>query len=695
MNSIMILALFLLIFNTSRDKLTINCEIAFQADMVCPIKYDKDNCDEFLIRKDFRYYITNQKQITYFQINMPGENSIFLKCIDIDNQPPGEFVFQCKKDDGLWLYVYSGTKFIKKFKTLKADDIQKADGWDGWFSDLQMMDINNDGNNDLILTVNSGFDLQPRGIFVYDMKDTCELWHYWIGGSPHRLNLVDVDGDGEKEIITTTTAVANGSEANGFDDCKSYVYVFNKNGVLLWYREVGGVFSDALCWVGDIDGDDKIEIIITECEGTADKDIPNRILILNAQDGTTEKYIQSGDKYMGMVICDINRDEKYEIITGNTDGIIRIYSSDLTCLFQKDFGTRIKVLAARDLNNDGTDEIVARIPEERILFLDENLENIGECISKKGGKIELNCINNGRKTKLLLVEGNQAPFLYSLLSFSDISVIKKITENQPPFFIISTIILLLIIVAMLFYYKKTVKKLNKKEDYTNQILEWSGFAQRLAHEIKNPLSTINLTLQRMQQVYKEKFGKKAGQLDRYAKSVLEEVERLRDTTDKFMRILSIGKPQFAKCPLQDIIDELLQRYEKNLPGGVSFKRCFAKDLPLVRCDAAQVSTAFSNIIENALEAMGSKGVLTVRLTVVEKIIDKSIKRYVEIKFEDTGRGMSDRELQNLFKPFESNKPGGTGLGLVIARAIIEQHQGQIKVESEKGIGTVVTVLLPI
>ncbi|OPX17594.1 hypothetical protein BXT86_05720, partial [candidate division WOR-3 bacterium 4484_100] len=125
------------------------------------------------------------------------------------------------------------------------------------------------------------------------------------------------------------------------------------------------------------------------------------------------------------------------------------------------------------------------------------------------------------------------------------------------------------------------------------------------------------------------------------------------------------------------------------------KRYFAEDISSIKCDQTQLNAAFSNIVENGLEAMEGKGALTIRTAVVEKIADKTVKKYVEIKFEDTGKGMSEQELAKLFKPFESSKPGGTGLGLVITRSIIEQHQGFIKIESKKGIGTVVTVLLPI
>uniref|UniRef100_A0A7V0Z5C2 histidine kinase n=1 Tax=candidate division WOR-3 bacterium TaxID=2052148 RepID=A0A7V0Z5C2_UNCW3 len=144
------------------------------------------------------------------------------------------------------------------------------------------------------------------------------------------------------------------------------------------------------------------------------------------------------------------------------------------------------------------------------------------------------------------------------------------------------------------------------------IIAWSGFAQRLAHEIKNPLSTINLTLQRMNQLCKKKFGQKADIIDGYVGSVLEEVERLRKITDRFMRVLSIETPKFTLVDINGLLDEILKKYENTLPQEIKINRYFAHELPLVRCDEGQIVTAFSNIIENAIEAIEGNGVLSVR-----------------------------------------------------------------------------------
>jgi len=166
-----------------------------------------------------------------------------------------------------------------------------------------------------------------------------------------------------------------------------------------------------------------------------------------------------------------------------------------------------------------------------------------------------------------------------------------------------------------------------QEVASTEIISWSGFAQRLAHEIKNPLSTINLTLQHIQEIAKKKFGKEAKILDNYTDSVFEEVERLRNTTDKFMRILSLEKSKIELNDVNIILDKTSAKYEATLPKGIKIKKYFAKDLPLIRCDENQIVAVFSNVIENSLEAIESKGALSLRTSLIEK--DETLKGEIQ------------------------------------------------------------------
>uniref|UniRef100_A0A7C6AFJ3 histidine kinase n=1 Tax=candidate division WOR-3 bacterium TaxID=2052148 RepID=A0A7C6AFJ3_UNCW3 len=697
-----------LIILTHKDGMSLNSELVLQADNLFVLDYDNDGKDEFLIKKEFRYYLTDQKNTSYFQINFPDEDYMFISSLNIDNKPPEELVFRCKKDNDIWIYIYSENNLQLQFKAITGKDIKKPDGWDGDICIAKLSDINDDHYKDLILLVNTGFDMMPRGVMAYDLKHNCELWHFWIGGSPRNLYVVDINNDGKEEIIMSTTAVSNGSVVNGFGDNKSYVIVFDKKGGILWHKEIGGVFSDALCWIGSLENKNEIELVLVECEGTGNKSEPNQILILEGKDGETKKFIRSGEKYCGMAVCDIDRDEKKEIITGNTDGIIRVYNSNLDPLMIQDIGKSVNLIDASDLDGDGTTELLARTVDNQLLILNEYLQQVGFYNPQGNCKFGVSIVRNGQKKKLLVCSGENEPYSYSLLSVTGPNMFAIVSKSN--FFISSLVIffiLIIVVISLFFYSQKLKKELCREREQSLRILEWSGFAQRLAHEIKNPLSTINLTLQRMHQLCKERFGKKADIVDGCVESILEEVERLRTTTDRFMRVLSIDKPKFTQVDINELLNSLLRKYKNILPEQLKLKIIFAQDLPLVRCDEGQITTAFVNILENAIEAMEGKGIISVRTSLVEKIRDKvqiinketqaepDIKRLIEIRIEDTGKGLSSDQMQNLFKPFYSTKENGTGLGLVIAKRIIEAHKGDILISSKKGIGTVVTVLLPI
>jgi len=252
------------------------------------------------------------------------------------------------------------------------------------------------------------------------------------------------------------------------------------------------------------------------------------------------------------------------------------------------------------------------------------------------------------------------------------------------------------------YFTQKMRRLTRRNEEAAKILEWSWLAQRLAHEIKNPLSTVNLTVQRIQEVSRKKFGREAKVLEVYVNSILEEVERIRDTTDKFMRILDFDQPSLVPAGVNSLLEKVLKRYEPTLPKGIQVKRNFAPELPFVQCDENQIRTMFSNILENAIDALDGKGTVTVSTGMIDEPgRDRSRKRdktfidkFVEIRIEDTGPGISPENMKYIFKPFHTTKDGGSGIGLVIAKRIADGHQGRIEIASRVGIGTIATVRLP-
>lgn len=685
----------LIIVTQVNHSLKLHHEDEFRADAVCVIQYDEDNTDEFLIIKDSRYYLTNQKQTSHFQINMPVPNINFFSCLKIDGKPPKEMIFQQFKDDTVWISIYSETKQILRFPSVIGKDIAPPKGWDGVLNDVALIDGNDDGYQDLLLSVNVAFDLRPRGIWLYDLKNKKELWHFWIGGSPRTLCVTDINGDDKDEIIISNTAVANGNVANGFQDNISYVIAFDRKGQVLWSREIGAVFSDAVCWVGDLENDGNIEVVVAECEGLASKTEPNQLLILNAKDGTTQKYIRSGDKYWGMAVCDINRDEKQEIVVGNTDGILRVYDHNLDLIMRNNINTRCKVHQAIDLDSDGTLELLVTTSENTLLILNDYLQESYRYISQEGTKIAFGCVSDNKKKKFLFQAGDKPPYLYTLMSVRGPNFVSMMLKTQSPLYIIMAILLMLAITYLIIRQRQLRKNLKIKQEHADRVLEWSGIAQRLAHEIKNPLSIINLTLQRIQEISKKQFGKDADVLDKYTSSILEEVERLRHTTDDFMKILSLEKPHSEPNDINCIINKVLEKYKTTLPRNIKIEKYLSNNLPLVRCDENQIIAVLRNIIQNAFEAIENRGIVTLRTTLNEHIDKKKIVKYIEIKIEDTGYGITKEHLKKIFTPFHSTKTGSRGIGLVIAKRIIEEHKGKIEIDSKEEIGTMVTIFLPV
>ncbi len=683
------------VFGATGSPFSLRTETEFQADAACEIGYCGDVCDELLIKKDFRYYVTDQKNISLFQINIHEPDIGYLKCLDLDGQPPRELLFQSRRRDTVRVLIYRDQEPIADIPLCAVRDVNPPAGWDGAVTGASAVDLNGDGALDLLFSVAACYDIRPRGLIAYDLKRRREMWHYWMGAFPRDLHLGDPDRDGAMEILVTTTAVSNGGQGGGFEDSLAYAACFRADGRLIWQRVVGRPFVDALSWYGDWDADSSDELVVVPCEGTSGDTVVNRITVMDARTGETERYIGSGGKYMGAVVCDLDRDEKLEIVTGNTDGAVRVYDRDLCLVQKRHFDSRIDLLGAVDLNGDGALEVVMREPENRLAVLDENLKMICEYLTRTGQRLSAGFLRDRSTVKILTYAGEQPPFTYALLALDGPTFFDPRVETKRNIWFWSLLVLIAAFLPIHIISLRYLQKLRKKSEYAARLIEWSALAQRLAHEIKNPLSTINLTLQRIQEISRTKFGKDAKVLEKYTASVLEEVERLRDTADAFMKMISQEQPRLLEENINDLLNEVMRHYELSLPQDIKVDKHLAPGLSFIQCDRSQMISLFGIVIENALEAMTDHGILTLRSSIVERFTNRRIERLVEIKIEDTGRGISPEGMKRIFKTVHSDKEGGNGIGLLIAKRVVDRHHGHIDILSRPGLGTVVTIQLPV
>ena len=227
--------------------------------------------------------------------------------------------------------------------------------------------------------------------------------------------------------------------------------------------------------------------------------------------------------------------------------------------------------------------------------------------------------------------------------------------------------------------------------HLEKLQNWAPVAQKLAHGVKTPLMNIQLTAQQLSTCHDPNDEKCVKLLE----NINHEIKRLRKLTDGFIRFTQLTPSNFQLENINTIIKDLIDRYLISIPPGINFKYEFDEKIPKLALDKKEIENAFAIFIDNAIEAMGKHGTLIIN-TVFQQKFEEKIKDWVRIEITDTGKGIPEKYIKDVFKPyFVFDKPEGTGLGLTIAKQIIENHNGNIELNSIEGTGTSVIIQLPI
>ena len=211
--------------------------------------------------------------------------------------------------------------------------------------------------------------------------------------------------------------------------------------------------------------------------------------------------------------------------------------------------------------------------------------------------------------------------------------------------------------------------------------------RELVHEIRNPLNSINLNLQILEEDLSAENPRAPSDLQKRARRIRREVEHLDRILTDFRRYANLPPLTFETCDLAPLIEEVLDFNEPEAQRqNVQVNREIQK-LPSIQLDQSQFKQALLNLIINGVQAMEDGGTLTVRAI--------PLNDQIQIDVEDTGQGIEPEQLDKIFDLFISTKEEGTGVGLTIVKQIIEGHGGQVNVESNPGQGTKFSILLPV
>jgi two-component system nitrogen regulation sensor histidine kinase NtrY len=206
-----------------------------------------------------------------------------------------------------------------------------------------------------------------------------------------------------------------------------------------------------------------------------------------------------------------------------------------------------------------------------------------------------------------------------------------------------------------------------------KVAAWGEVARKLAHEIKNPLTPIQLSAQRIRKAHLKSAPDFEKVLTECTGAIVQEVEALKNLVDEFAQFARLPAANLAPGSLHQVIDQALSLYD-GLFAGIRFERRLASDVPTLRLDADQMKRVLINLVDNAIEATDKRGTV-----VISTEFDRSQGR-VRLGVADDGPGISPGDRERLFVPHFSTKKRGSGLGLAIVSRIVQEHQGAIRVE---------------
>jgi nitrogen fixation/metabolism regulation signal transduction histidine kinase len=219
---------------------------------------------------------------------------------------------------------------------------------------------------------------------------------------------------------------------------------------------------------------------------------------------------------------------------------------------------------------------------------------------------------------------------------------------------------------------------------------WGEAARRMAHEIKNPLTPIQLSAERLEAKLSDRLeGAARDTLTRAVATIVGQVGALKGLVDAFAQYARLPSPRIERVDLNELVREVLDLYEASIPIHVEL----APDLPPVAGDASLLRQVLVNLMKNAQEAQETSAAPLIRV-ITRREPWQSSERIV-LCVEDNGAGFPEELKNRMFEPYATTKPKGTGLGLPVVKKIVEEHHGEIDVCNIEGSGARISVRLPV
>ncbi len=240
----------------------------------------------------------------------------------------------------------------------------------------------------------------------------------------------------------------------------------------------------------------------------------------------------------------------------------------------------------------------------------------------------------------------------------------------------------------------TSHDITERKELEHQLLQSERLATigemsaKVAHEIRNPLSSISLNTELLYDEISNDNGERKSDAENLIQSILNEVDTLTAISDEYLQFARFPKLETRPASINEVLIELTKFFNKEIVQRcISLKENYAPDLPQILLDTKQIKQAFLNILKNSFESMPEGG----ELSITTRLKDEN----VEVKITDTGSGINRSDVRRVFDPFYSTKVKGTGLGLALTMKTVEGHGGDINCESTIAKGTTMIISFPV
>ena len=242
-------------------------------------------------------------------------------------------------------------------------------------------------------------------------------------------------------------------------------------------------------------------------------------------------------------------------------------------------------------------------------------------------------------------------------------------------------------------FNQMTRQLTQQREHLVQaerVAAWRELARRLAHELKNPLFPLQITVENLLRARQQGSAMFNEIFQESASTLLAEIQNLKGIIARFGEFSRMPTPRFQRTSMNEVIEGVLRVFHAQLTSNdrppIVVRMDLQPHLPIIAADSELLHRALSNLVLNAMDAMPQGGTLRIRT--------RALDQGGEIEVSDTGVGLSQEERDRLFTPYYTSKAHGTGLGLAIVQSVISDHDGQITVESIPGKGTAFRIELP-